>query len=87
MTRKYYFQCQGQLNVIQMSWLDFVVRRTNPNQIHIERIERDQDRCNNIMLPKRSPFYMKAIIPELAAPREHTSTGIREPHLPWVGLI
>jgi len=42
---------------------------------------------NNIMLPKLSAFYMKAILPELADPREHTSTGIREPHLPWVCLI
>ncbi|XP_021338853.1 uncharacterized protein LOC110440231 [Mizuhopecten yessoensis] len=79
----YFYQCQGQLNVIKMPWLDFVVRRTNPNQIYIERIERDEHLWHTVMLPKLRAFYMKAMLPELAHPREHTSTGIREPHLPW----
>lgn len=38
----YYFQCQGQLNILNKPWLDFFVRRSNPNQIHLERIEQDK---------------------------------------------
>lgn len=80
----YYFQCQGQANILQCPWVDFVVRRTNPYQIHIERIFRDADLWRDVMVPKLHAFYHKAYLPELAAPRHKTSTGIREPEKPWV---
>ena len=37
---RFYYQCQGQMNACKIPWLDFVVRRENPYQIHVERIER-----------------------------------------------
>ena len=45
---KYYFQCQGQLNIFQQPWIDFVVRTLRPYQIHIERIYPDSDLWNNV---------------------------------------
>lgn len=39
------------------------------------------------MVPKLSAFYMKAILPELAVPRNGLSPGIREPDKPWVHII
>ena len=39
----YYFQIQGQMNIINVPWVDFIVRTLNPYQIHIERVFRDQN--------------------------------------------
>ncbi|KAJ8299479.1 hypothetical protein KUTeg_023539, partial [Tegillarca granosa] len=77
-THSYYFQIQGQLNVSKLPWLDFVVRTLNPYQLHVERIVRDENLWNK-MVPKLSAFYHKALLPELAAPRLSTLSGIREP--------
>ncbi|VDI11786.1 Hypothetical predicted protein [Mytilus galloprovincialis] len=75
----YYYQCQGLLNVGNFHWLDFVVRTINPYQLFIQRIQRDLNLWNNVMLPKLTAFYHSAILPELACPREGKSPGIREP--------
>ena len=80
----YYFQCQGLANICNVPWVDFVVRRTNPYQIHIERIYRDEDLWQSVMLPKLSAFYVKCLLPELASPRIKTVAGPREPDKPWV---
>lgn len=80
----YYFQCQGQMNVLGMPWIDFVVRRTNPNQLHVEGILCDHSLWVNTMVPKRTAFYFKAVLPELAVPHTGLSPGIREPEKPWV---
>lgn len=69
-----------------MDWCDFVVRRTNPYDIYIERITRDEKLWTSEMLPKLECFYMKVILPELALPRYGTYTGIRQPEKPWVGV-
>jgi len=69
---------------MKLPWVDFVVRRTNPYQIHIERIFRDENLWRDGMLPKLSAFYPKALLPELAVSRDCTSTDIREPEKPWV---
>ena len=37
-----HYQIQGQLNIIKKPWCDFVLRRTNPYDIYIERIYRDE---------------------------------------------
>jgi hypothetical protein len=79
----YYFQCQGLLNTLDFPWLDFVVRCTEPYGLHVERIVRDEHLWSSFMLPKLEAFYMKALLPELAKPREGLSPGIREPG-PWV---
>ncbi|KAJ8307597.1 hypothetical protein KUTeg_014851 [Tegillarca granosa] len=73
-----YFQIQGQLNVLKLPWLDFVVSTLNPYQLHVERIVRDENLWNK-MVPKLSAFYHKALLPELAAPRLNTLSGIRKP--------
>ncbi|CAG2204291.1 unnamed protein product [Mytilus edulis] len=62
----YYYQCQGLLNVGNFHWLDFVVRTINPYQLFIQRIQRDLNLWNNVMLPKLTAFYHSAILPELA---------------------
>ncbi|CAG2223801.1 unnamed protein product [Mytilus edulis] len=69
----YYYQCQGLLNVGNFHWLDFVVRTINPYQLFIQRIQRDLNLWNNVMLPKLTAFYHSAILPELACPREGKS--------------
>jgi len=61
-----------------------VVRRTNPHQLHVERLYRDGNFWNTTMLPKLKSFYYKVLLPELALPRFNTTTGIREPDKLWV---
>ncbi|KAJ8298756.1 hypothetical protein KUTeg_022816, partial [Tegillarca granosa] len=77
----YYYQVQGQLNISNYPWADFVVRTMNPYQLHTERINIDRTLWKNTMLPKLKAFYFNAILPELAAPRYNTISGIREPGL------
>jgi hypothetical protein len=81
----YYLQCQGQLNVMKLPWLDFIVRRTRPHEFHMERIFRDTRLWNDDMILKLTDFYQKALLPELAMPRYGKSPGIREPGN-WVSL-
>ena len=80
----YYFQCQGQLNIVDLPWLDFVVRSQNPYQFFIERIHRDKKFWCTVMVPKLRAFYMNAILPELVVPRQGMVPGIREPGPRWV---
>ena len=61
---KYYYQIQGQLNIHEKQWCDLVIRRTNPYDIYIERIERDIRLWTNKMVPKLSAFYFSHILPE-----------------------
>ncbi len=75
----YYFQIQGQLNIYDFPWCDFVVRSTNPYQFHLERIERDKEFWSNTMLPKLKAMYLNVLLPELAVPRYRKDPGIREP--------
>ena len=81
---KFYYQVQGQMNICDLPWCDFVVRRTNPYDIFIERIYRDKRLWQEEMEPKLSAFYFSHILPELSAPRKHSITGIRKPAIPWV---
>ncbi|XP_060598342.1 uncharacterized protein LOC132752084 [Ruditapes philippinarum] len=80
---EYYFQIQGQLNIFEIEWCDFVIRRTNPYDLYIERIKRDKNLWTWKMVPKLKCFYMKFILPELSLPRYGTYTGIRQPEKPW----
>ncbi len=83
---EYYYQVQGQLNVCQYKWADFVVRSTYPYQIHVERIFRDDKLWTEKMLPKLTAFFHKAVLPELAVPRSGKLPGIREPGQ-WVNIF
>ncbi|VDI61228.1 Hypothetical predicted protein [Mytilus galloprovincialis] len=80
----YFFQCHGLLNVCHKPWIDFVVRTLNPYQMFIQRIYRDVDLWENTLLPKLKAFFTKALLPELASPREGKSPGIREPGIWFV---
>ena len=82
-----YYQIQGQLNIFEFEWCDFVLRRTNPYDMYIERIYRDKLLWDNVMVPKLKKFYTVFLLPELAVPRYGTYTGIREPESPWVKLV
>ena len=46
-THIYFYQCQGALNICAKLWLDFVVRTTNPHQMFIQIIVRDQELWKN----------------------------------------
>ncbi len=84
-THEYYYQVQGQLNICDYPWADFIVRSTNPYQIHVERIEKDVQLWKEVMLPKLTAFYNRALLPELASPRHGKYPGIREPGI-WVSI-
>jgi hypothetical protein len=82
----FFYQCQGVLNIVGKQWIDFVVRTERPYQLHVHRIERDEKLWKDYMLPKLNSFCSKCMLPELAAPRNDVSPGIREPALPWVSI-
>ena len=81
---KFYFQIQGQLNINEMEFCDFVVRRTNPYDFYVERIKRDSVLWTTKIVPKLSAFYFTHLLPELASPRKGTVSGIRKAPVPWV---
>ena len=83
-SHKYFYQIQGQLNIYDKEWCDFIIRRTNPYDMYVERIFRDRELWNTQMLPKLKAFYFTHILPELAVPRYKTVTGIRRAPVPWV---
>lgn len=78
-SHSHYHQIQGQLNILNCSWCDFVVRRTNPFDMVVLRIIKDVDLWVNTMVPKLKAFYFKALLPELVHPRHRKQPGIREP--------
>lgn len=81
---KYFHQCQGLVNIVNMPWIDFVVRHAAPHQLHIERIYKDEVLWKETMQPKLLAFFNKAMLPELACPRMGKHPGIRIPSDPWV---
>jgi len=72
----YHFHVQGQMNVTNTEWADFVVRTTNPYQLHTERIFIDKELWEKVMLPKRKAFYYYALLPETVSPMSTTISGI-----------
>jgi hypothetical protein len=85
MSHDYFYQCQAQMAVTGLPWVDIVIRSQHPHQLHVERITRDEPWWNGIA-PKLEAFYRKALLPELASPREGKQPGIRDPELPWVSV-
>ena len=61
-----------------MPWIDFVVQVERPYQLFVERILRDTTEWER-MLVALSSFYFRALLPELAAPRQGKYLGIRDP--------
>ena len=64
----YYYQCQGVINILELSWIDFVVYTTK--EIYVERILSDTDLWNKKMLPKLTSFYVDFIFPEIVKQSE-----------------
>jgi hypothetical protein len=83
----FFYQVQGLANILEKDWVDFVVRVERPYQLHIERIMRDKQLWEQVMLPKLKCFFKLCMLPELAAPRNGLCPGIREPKQPWVSDI
>ena len=81
----YFYLCPGQMQICDLPWVDFVVRSTNPHQLHVERLYRDNNWWESTVIPKLKAFYDVVLLPELACPRDGKEPGIREPTLPWVG--
>ena len=59
---KYYYQVQAQIHMAGVQFSDFVV--WSPNEIHIERIERDTALWN-IVAPQAKQFFDYCIMPEM----------------------
>lgn len=72
------------MNILKKKWCDFVVRRTNPYDIYVERIYIDETLWRTKMVPKLKAFYFSHLLPEIAVPRHATISGIRKPSVPWV---
>jgi hypothetical protein len=67
-----------QVHVYDGKWRDFLDRRTDPYDLHVERIVRDDQLWVNEMLSKLTHFYFGALLPELAVPRKGKYPGIRK---------
>lgn len=74
---EYFFQVQGQLHVTQRSYCLFCV--WTPKGVKIERVERDDDFWENMMVEKLERFYMQCVLPEIIDPRHRRSMPIRNP--------
>ena len=59
-SHNYYYQVQGQLLVCNLRYCDFVC--WTPKGVHIKRIERDDDFCQDMQV-KLSAFFVKVILP------------------------
>ncbi|XP_039290407.1 uncharacterized protein LOC111056373 [Nilaparvata lugens] len=73
----YYYQVQGQLNITNRQWCDFVVF-TRKGELFVERIERDQCFWRKV-LPKLKKFYLECIVPEIVDSRLVRGLRIRDP--------
>ena len=62
-THQYFYQVQGQLEISDVEWCDFVV--WTRKGVSVERINRDKELWANSMQPKLKAFYLKGIVPEL----------------------
>jgi len=82
---KHYYQIQGQLEITDREWCDFVV--WTPQGIHVERIYRDRDVFFfNAMLPKLERFYKLSLLPEIVDARLPRELPIREPDFVFEAL-
>lgn len=73
----YYFQIQGQLNITNRKFCDFVAY--GENDIFIQRILVDKVMWTDFMLPKLQRFYMQCILPEIIDSRIRRKLKCRDP--------
>ncbi|KAH7980229.1 hypothetical protein HPB49_013951 [Dermacentor silvarum] len=68
----YYYQVQGLLAVTGHKWCDFVIytEHTTPgHDLHVHRIDFDEEFWKTFMLPGLLYFYERALIPEVLTER------------------
>ncbi|KAK4882859.1 hypothetical protein RN001_006178 [Aquatica leii] len=73
----YYYQVQGQLNISQRQFCDFVMYSNN--DFFVERILVDKNLWTEHMLPKLIYFYKECILPEIIDGRIPRNLKAREP--------
>ena len=56
----YFYQCQGLMNIVGISWLDFVVY--TEKEVFVQRLNRDSLFWEKDMLPKLASFYKTYIL-------------------------
>ncbi len=79
----FYYQIQMQLQVADKEWCDFVccsahfndIHVPNPENVHIQRVYRDQAFWDKSMYPQLFSFFHEALLPELAAPHGECNLG------------
>uniref|UniRef100_A0A0A9YW51 YqaJ viral recombinase domain-containing protein n=2 Tax=Lygus hesperus TaxID=30085 RepID=A0A0A9YW51_LYGHE len=71
----YFYQIQGQLEITDRQYCDFVVWA--PKFAHVERVDRDREFWNNVMFPKLLAFFENSLLPELVDPRRCRSMPLR----------
>ncbi|KAH8027883.1 hypothetical protein HPB51_011113 [Rhipicephalus microplus] len=76
-SHNYLYQVQGQLHITKRSFCHFVV--CTSKDIHVQRIERDNDFWKFRMLPQLIRFYRDCMLPEIVDPRTTRSMPIRRP--------
>ena len=59
----YYAQVQGEMNILNVEWCDFVV--FSGGVVHVDRIICDWHYWVSEMLPALEDFYVKHVIPEI----------------------
>jgi predicted phage-related endonuclease len=66
LSRRYYFQIQGQLFVTGRQWCDLVY--WGPEDYFEERIEKDEEFWSDIQ-PRLKGFYFDHLLPEIINPK------------------
>ncbi len=62
-SHNYYYQCQGGLNILGLDWIDFVVYTSQ--DIHVEKIMKDELLWKTKMLPSLADFFVKYIFEKI----------------------
>lgn len=78
-THPYFYQVQGILNITSRDICYFVVMTDTKSSLHIEKIQRDANFWEMVMLPKLTQFYRHCLLPEIVAPNMILGKDIREP--------
>ncbi|KAJ8914123.1 hypothetical protein NQ315_016199 [Exocentrus adspersus] len=81
-THRYYYQIQGQLNIVRKQKCYFIVYVNDTVPLFIEIIEKDEVFWNENMLPSLSTFYRTCIAPEMI--RKNIEKGMKcvdPPHI------
>ncbi|CAG9771483.1 unnamed protein product [Ceutorhynchus assimilis] len=73
----YFYQVQGQLNITNRDFCDFVI--CTDDDFHIERINIDRELWSTTMLPKLTTFYVNSILPEIVDGRVPRGLKVRDP--------